>query len=71
MKSGEDATNNAVKEAQETVERNTSLEVSAQTGKVEDGRISEYRSNVKVAFLVKENRQSLTKSVRNLFRYIA
>jgi len=55
-KSWEDAANNAVKEAQETVEGITGLEVAGQTAKVEDGQITEYRSNVKVAFLVKENR---------------
>ena len=55
-KSWEDAANNAVKEAQETVEGITGLEVAGQTAKVEDGQIVEYRSNVKVAFLVKENR---------------
>lgn len=55
-KSWEDAANNAVKEAQETVEGISGLEVAGQTAKVEDGQITEYRSNVKVAFLVKENR---------------
>ena len=55
-KSWEDAANNAVKEAQETVEGISGLEVAGQTAKVEDGRITEYRSNVKVAFLVQDNR---------------
>ena len=32
------------------------LEVVAQTAKVEGGEIVEYRTNVKVAFLVQDNR---------------
>ncbi len=55
-KSWEDAANNAVKDAQETVEGITGLEVAGQTAKVENGQITEYRANVKVAFLVRENR---------------
>jgi dodecin len=54
--SWEDAANNAVKEAQETVQGVTGLEVVAQTAKVENGQIEEYRTNVKLAFLVEENR---------------
>ena len=52
----EDAANNAVKEAQETVKDITGLEVVAQTAKVKDGAIVEYRTNVKLAFIVEENR---------------
>lgn len=55
-KNWEDAANNAVKEAQETVKGITGLEVVAQTAKVEAGEIVEYRTNVKVAFLVQDNR---------------
>jgi flavin-binding protein dodecin len=55
-KNWEDAANNAVKEAQETVKGITGLEVVAQTAKVDGGEIVEYRTNVKVAFLVKDNR---------------
>jgi flavin-binding protein dodecin len=55
-KNWEDAANNAVKEAQETVKGITGLEVVAQTAKVEGGEIVEYRTNVKVAFLVQDNR---------------
>jgi flavin-binding protein dodecin len=55
-KNWEDAANNAVKEAQETVKGITGLEVVAQTAKVESGEIVEYRTNVKVAFLVQDNR---------------
>ncbi|MFC2168426.1 dodecin family protein [Acidobacteriota bacterium] len=52
----EDAANNAVKEAQESVKGITGLEVVAQTAKVKNGEIIEYRTNVKVAFLVQDNR---------------
>ena len=52
----EDAANNAVKEAQESINGITGLEVVAQTAKVKDGEIVEYRTNVKVAFLVQDNR---------------
>ncbi len=52
----EDAANNAVKEAQETIKGITGLEVVGQTAKVENGAISEYRTNVKVAFLVTDKR---------------
>ena len=55
-KNWEDAANNAIKEAQETIKGITGLEVVAQTAKVEDGEIVEYRTNVKVAFLVQDNR---------------
>ncbi|MFO7979354.1 MAG: dodecin family protein [Candidatus Aminicenantes bacterium] len=55
-KNWEDAANNAVKEAQETVKGLTGLEVVAQTAKVEGGEIVEYRTNVKLAFMVEDNR---------------
>jgi flavin-binding protein dodecin len=55
-KSWEDAANNAVKEAQETVSGITGLEVVGQTARVENGVIAEYRANLKLAFLVKEVR---------------
>ena len=55
-KNWEDAANNAIKEAAETVEGITGLEVVAQTAKVGKGKITEYRTTVKIAFLVKQNR---------------
>lgn len=55
-KNWEDAANNAAKEAQGTVQGITGLEVVAQTARVKDGEIVEYRTNVKVAFLVESNR---------------
>ena len=55
-KSWEDAANNAVKEASETVKNISGLEVVGQTAKVENGSVVEYRTNVKVAFMVKDTR---------------
>ena len=55
-KNWEDAANNAVKEAAETVNDITGLEIVNQTARVENGHIVEYRANVKVAFKVKNNR---------------
>ena len=55
-KSWEDAAENAIQEATETLQGITGLEVMAQTAKVENGKVTEYRTTVKVAFLVKTNR---------------
>jgi flavin-binding protein dodecin len=55
-KNWENAANNAVAEAHETLKGITGLEVVAQTAKVEGGKVIEYRTTVKVAFLVKDNR---------------
>ncbi|MCJ7679840.1 MAG: dodecin family protein [Candidatus Aminicenantes bacterium] len=55
-KTWEDAANSAVQEARETIKGITGLEVVAQTAKVENGKIVEYRTTVKIAFLVKDNR---------------
>ena len=54
--SWEDAANNAIAEAAETVKGITGLEVMAQTAKVEESSITEFRTTVKIAFLVKDNR---------------
>jgi len=54
--SWEDAANNAVKEAQETISGITGVELAGQTARVENGVIAEYRANVKLAFLVKDVR---------------
>jgi dodecin len=54
--SWEDAANNAVKEANETVSGITGVEVVAQTARVENGTIAEYRANLKLAFKVKDDR---------------
>jgi hypothetical protein len=55
-KSWEDAAQNAIKEAHETLEGISGLEVVAQTAKVENGKVIEFRTTVKIAFLVKPNR---------------
>lgn len=55
-KSWEDAAQNAIKEAHKTLEGISGLEVVAQTAKVENGKVTEYRTTVKIAFLVKTNR---------------
>ncbi len=55
-KSWEDAANNAVKEASETINDITGLELINQTAKVEKGKIVEYRANLKAAFKVRSER---------------
>lgn len=55
-KNWEDAANNAVEEAAETINDITGLEVVSQTARVENGKIKEYRATVKAAFKVKSNR---------------
>ena len=51
-KSWEDAAASAIEEAAETVKGITGLEVSSQTARVKDNKIVEYRTTVKIAFLV-------------------
>ncbi len=48
----EDAAKNAVDEASETVRDIGGLDVMNQTSIVKDGVITEYRSNVKISFVV-------------------
>lgn len=55
-KSWEDAAQNAVKEASSTIDGISGVEVLAQTAKVSKGKIVEFRTNLKVAFLVKGKR---------------
>lgn len=55
--SWEDAVQSACREAAKTLRNITGVEVLNWTGNVEpDGRISEYKANVQVAFRVDENR---------------
>lgn len=51
-KSWDDAVEQAVAEAAETVEHITGVEVMNTTGVVRDGKIVEYKANVNVAFAV-------------------
>ncbi len=46
----EDAANNAVIEASKTVTHITGVEIIHCTGTVKDGKITDYKANVKVAF---------------------
>lgn len=55
-KDWQDAIENAVTEAARTVRNITGVEVYNMTANVENGRISEYKANVKVAFAVDSNR---------------
>ena len=55
-KNWEDAAQNAVEEASKTINGITGVEVLAQTAKVLKGKIVEYRTNLKVAYLVKDKR---------------
>jgi len=50
--SWEDAAQNAVSDADETLENITGVEVTSQTAEVEDGRIEQYRTTVDVAFVL-------------------
>lgn len=55
--SWQDAANQAVIEAAKTVDNITGVEVSNWTAHVENGRISNYKANVRVAFVVDNNRR--------------
>lgn len=55
-KSWEDAAGNAIQEAAETVKDITGLEVVGQTARVEESKIVEFRTTVKIAFVVKDHR---------------
>ncbi len=51
-KSWEDAANNALLQARETVRGIRSIYIKNMEAVVEDGRISEYRINAKISFLL-------------------
>jgi flavin-binding protein dodecin len=55
-KDWQDAVANAVSEAARTVDHITGVEVENWTADIKDGRIAEYKANVKVAFRVDPNR---------------
>jgi dodecin len=50
----EDAVKNAVFDASKTVDNITGVEIYNMTANVDNGKISEYKVNVKVAFGVKD-----------------
>lgn len=49
----EDAANNAVKEASKSIKNIASVYVQEQSAVVKDGKIVEYRTNIKITFEVK------------------
>ena len=51
-KGWQDAVENAVKEASKTVRNLRGVHVKRCTGKIKDGKIVEYRANVKISFVV-------------------
>ena len=53
-KSWEDAAQNAVEEASKTIKHITSVNVNNQSLTVKDGKVDEYRLNVKITFAVKK-----------------
>ena len=52
--SWEDAAQNAVIEASKTIKHITSVNINNQSLTVKDGRVHEYRLNVKITFAVKK-----------------
>ncbi len=57
--SWQDAANQAVVEAAKTVDNITGVEVANWTAHVENGRISSYKADVRVAFVVDGNRRNV------------
>lgn len=53
-KSFEDAMRQGVARASKTVKNITGLDVLGQTAEVKDGKITEYRVNMKLAFVVED-----------------
>ena len=50
--SWEDAAQNAIDDADQTLENITGVEVESQTAEVQDGSIEEYRTTLDVAFVL-------------------
>jgi hypothetical protein len=53
-KSFEDAVVQAVKRSSKTVKNITGVDVLGQSCRVKDGNVTEYRTNLKIAFVVEE-----------------
>jgi hypothetical protein len=53
-KSFEDAVVQAVKRSSKTVKNITGVDVLGQSCRVKDGKVTEYRTNLKIAFVVEE-----------------
>lgn len=54
--SWQDAVQNAVLEASQTVDNITGVEVMNTTGVIKNGKIAEYKANVNIAFVVERAR---------------
>lgn len=52
----QEAVESAVKEASKTLRNLRGVDILGYTGKIKDGKIIEYRANVKVSFVVEESR---------------
>jgi flavin-binding protein dodecin len=52
----DDAARNALKEAAETIRSIRGLDVLGQTAVVKDGTITEYRTNIRISFVVEDVR---------------
>ncbi len=52
-RSWEDAANQAISRAQESIDAISGVEIKRMTAKVQDGKIVEYKTNLDVAFEVK------------------
>ena len=53
----QDAVEEAVKDASKTVRNLVGVDILGWTGKIDGGKIVEYRANVKISFRVEENRK--------------
>ena len=53
-KSYEDAVSRAVRRASKTVKNITGVDVIGQSAAVKDGKVTEYRANLKIAFVVED-----------------
>ena len=52
----QEAVENAVKDASKTIRNMRGIDILSWTGKIEGDKIVEYRANVKISFIVEEER---------------
>ena len=55
----QDAVEEAVRDASKTVRNLVGVDILGWTGKIDGGKIVEYRANVKISFRVEENRKQV------------
>ena len=55
----QDAVEEAVRDASKTVRNLFGVDILGWTGKIDGGKIVEYRANVKISFRVEENRKQV------------